>query len=123
MCIKIIRAEDEIKYDINKPLEEQIRGSKQIVVDYEPNDPSLEKFLDEIERFCQTGISRTFNIKVNHNSSIMGAKVKNKMKMYSKDLELNEVIKSLVNSFSNTDKKLEEIAEMCSIAGCNNVRS
>lgn len=113
MCIKIIRADDEIKYDISKPLEDQIKGSKQIIVDYEPNDPSLEKFLDEIERFCHTGISRTFNIKVKHNNNVMGAKVNNIIKECAKDLNLNEVIKSLVNSFSETDKKLEEIATIC----------
>lgn len=113
MCIKIIRADDEIKYDISKPLEDQIRGSKQIVVDYEPNDPSLDKFLDEIERFCQTGVNRTFNIKVKHNNNVMGAKVKSKMKEYAKDMNLNEVIRSLVNIYSEADKKLEEISTMC----------
>src|ERR1035438_7277640 len=91
MCIKIIRADDEIKYDKSKPLEDQIKGSKQIVIDYTPNDPSLERFLDEIERFCQTGINRTLNIKVKHNNNVMGAKVKSKIKEYAKDLKINEV--------------------------------
>lgn len=122
MCIKIVRADDEIKYDINRPLEEQIRGSKQIVVDYEPNDPSLEKFLDEIERFCQTGISRTLNIKVKHNNNIMGAKARSRVKEAANGIELNKVIKSLVNAYDTADKKLEELKAICS-TGCINVKS
>ena len=113
MCIKIIRAEDEIKYDINRSLEEQIVGSKQITIDYEPNDPSLGKFLCEIERFCKTGIGRTFNIKVKHNNNVMGAKVKSKMKEFANTLDVNELIKSLALSYSEADKKLEELAIIC----------
>jgi hypothetical protein len=119
MCIKIIRAEDEIKYDISKPLEEQIVGAKQIVVDYEPNDSSLVNFLCEIERFCQTGVSRTFNIKVKHNNNVGGAKVKSRIASYAKKMSVNEVIKSLTLSYAQTDKKLEELSTICLIGNKN----
>ena len=122
MCIKIIRAEDEIKYDISKPLEEQIVGSKQIVVDYEPNDPSLMKFLCEIERFCQTGVDRTFNIKVKHNNHVMGAKAKSRIAKYSDAMNVNELIKKMALSYAETDKRLEELATIC-VNGCTNVKT
>lgn len=117
MCIKIIRADNEVKYDISIPLEDQIKGSKQIVVDYEPNDPSLGKFLGEIERFCKTGINRNLNIKVKHNNSVMGSKIRSRMKEFANDLNLNEIIRFLSLTYSETDKKLEELANMCNSQG------
>lgn len=113
MCIKILTAEDERKYDITKSLEEQLVGYKQIVVDYEPNDPSLDKFLDEVERFCQKGITRPLNIKVKSNDNLGGIKIKSRIADYNKGASVNELIASLALSYAAADKKLEEISAIC----------
>jgi hypothetical protein len=113
MCIKIIKPDIELKYDINKSLEDQIVGYKQIVVDYEPNDPTMDKFLDEVERFCQKGISRPLNIKVKPNSYVTGAKIRSRIADFNKDMGLNDVIKTVVLSYDAVDKKLEELSNIC----------
>lgn len=113
MCIKIVTAKREISYDMAKPLEEQLRGSKKIVVNYEPSDPCIDKFLDEVERLCKNGISANVNITFNHGNNLKGAKIKKKLNNISDDLNLNEVIKMMAIAHSETDKKLEEIANYC----------
>lgn len=109
MCIKIVRTKEEVKYDSSMPLEEQIRGSKQIVINYEPNDTSVGVFLGEINRLCKSGISANLNIKVINNNFIAGAMVKKQVNEVAEDLEINDLIKLMVTSHSETDKKLEEL--------------
>lgn len=113
MCIKILTEEDERKYDINVPLEEQLVGYRQIVVDYEPNDPSLDKFLDEVERFVQKGMTRPLNIKVKSNNNLGGQRIKSRIADCNKDAGLNEIMANLALSYAATDKKLEEISTIC----------
>ena len=113
MCIKIVKLKEEVSYDSNKPLEEQIKGSKQIIINYEPKDLSVDKFLDEVERMCKNGISASLNIKFNHNNHIAGAKAKKKVAKLSKDLNINELVKAVVSAHADADKKLEEIAQSC----------
>jgi hypothetical protein len=50
----------------------------------------------------------------------MGAKVKSKMKEFANALDVNEVIKSLALSYSEADKKLEELATICNTVGYKN---
>lgn len=119
MCIKIIKLKEEVSYDTNKPLEEQLVGSKQIVVNYEPRDPSIDKFLDEVERMCKNGVSASLNIKFNHNNFLAGAKIKKEIIKLSKDLDVNELIKAVVSAHAEADKKLEEMAETCLGKRCN----
>lgn len=113
MCIKIVRLKEEVSYDVNTPLEEQLRGSKQVVINYEPKDPSIDKFLDEIERLCKNGISAKLNIHFNHNNNLSGVRIRNEMLKLSKGLDLNEVIKIMTMIQVEADKKLEEIANYC----------
>lgn len=110
MCIKIVNASREIPYDASKPLEEQIKGSEQIIVDYEPFDKSMDKFLSEVERFSKTGVDAKLSITVMHNDHIFGFKVKQKLKKANSDITLNEIIKLMVLSHCAADKKLEELA-------------
>lgn len=110
MCIKLINSEQEIPYDISKPLEEQIKGCKQIVVNYEPFDKSVDKFLQEIERFAKTGVDAKLSIKVIHNDHLSGSNIKRKIKKATNGVALNEIIKLIVLSQIETDKKLEELA-------------
>jgi len=113
MCITIVKTKNEIPYDITRPIEEQIRGSKQVVINYEPNDPSIEHFLNEVERICQNGIACSLNIKVIHNNYINGARTSKKSKQLEMELRLNDIVKIMSTSFYNNDKKLEELANLC----------
>lgn len=119
MCIKIVKTKGEIPYDVTKPIEEQVRGSKQVIINYEPNDPSIERFLNEVERVCQTGVSCNLNIKVVHNNYLNGAKTAKKSKHLEMELRLNDIVKMMSTSFSNNDKKLEELASICLNRKCN----
>lgn len=113
MCIKIIKSKQEYSYNMEIPLEEQLKGSKQIVVNYDPQDPSVEKFLNEVERLCKHGITANLNIKFNHNNHILGARTRKEITKLVKELDLNEVIKLMVTMQSETDKKLEELSIYC----------
>lgn len=119
MCVKIINASHETKYDASRPLEDQIKNAQQIIVNYEPKDASIDLFLKEIERFIKTGIETNLNIKVIHNNHIFGYKLKNKMKRATNDISLNEIIKLMVLKHSNIDKKLEDMVNVCNGIGCN----
>lgn len=113
MCVTIVKAKEEVKYNMAIPLEQQLKGSKKIVVNYVPKDPSIDSFLDEIEKMCKNGISANLNITFNHNNNLSGAKAKNKALKLSKDLDVNELIKLMAALHSETDRKLEDIAKYC----------
>lgn len=118
MCIKIVTSTEEISYDMERPLEDQIRGSRRIVVNYEPFDPTIDKFLDEVERLCKNGVTANLNIKFNHNNNLIGAKIGKEMTKLSKDLDINEVIKLMVTAQAEADKKLEELSSICLAKNC-----
>jgi hypothetical protein len=118
MCIKIVGARKEVSYDMNQPLEKQVIGCKQIVVDYEPEDPCIDKFLSEIERLYKHGISAKLNIEFNHRNFILGAKTGKQLAKLAKQLDYNEIIKFMVNNHAESDKKLEEIASYCMDGKC-----
>lgn len=113
MCIKIVRTKEEFSYDPSKPIEDQIKGSKQILIDYKPNDTSLEKFLDEVERICKSGFSAHMNIKVVHNNFVKGMRVKKRTGQLSNGIDLNDVMKKMALMQSDMDKHLEELSNIC----------
>lgn len=110
MCIKIVNAYEEIPYDTSKPLEDQLNGCEQVIVNYEPFDKSVDKFLEEMDRFVKTGVDAKLSITVIHNDHIFGFKVKQKLKKSSNDITLNEIIKLMVLSHCAVDRKLEDLA-------------
>ena len=113
MCIKIVNAQQEISYDADRPLEEQIAGCEQIIVNYEPFDTKIDKFLQEVDRFSRTGVNAKLSIKVIHNNNIFGFKIKQKLKQATDDMVLNDIIKLMVLSQIETDSKLKELSETC----------
>lgn len=113
MCIKIFSSANEVEYDMDKPLEDQVGESNKIVIDYSPEDPSIEKFVDEVERICKNGVTCNLNIEVMTNSILKGGKVKRQTKALEFDLKLNDLIKLMTMTQSHTDKKLEEMSELC----------
>lgn len=113
MCIRIIHENEEVKYDSSEPLEQQLLGSKRVVVTYEPKDRDIDRFVAEVERLCKTGVSISANVEVVHKNSVGGAKAKKLMKRLTKDLELNEAIKILVTMQSEMNRKLEVLSTFC----------
>lgn len=115
MCIRIKGLDSDVKYNSDRPLEEQILGSKEVVIKYDPKDRDIDKFLCEMERLCSRGISVGTDIRVDviHNNHIKGARAKNQVKRLNKDLNLNEAIKLLTNLQSKMDKSLGELSSFC----------
>ncbi|NJO48120.1 MAG: hypothetical protein HC840_00225 [Leptolyngbyaceae cyanobacterium RM2_2_4] len=110
MCVKLVNAHQEIPYDSSKPLEEQLNGCEQIVVNYEPFDKSVDALIAEVERIARTGIDAKLTIKVVHNDHIFGFKVKQRLKRATNDITLNEIIKLMVLTHCSIDRKLEDLA-------------
>jgi hypothetical protein len=113
MCIKIFNSTSETEYDSGKPLEEQVGDSNRIVIDYSPEDSSIDKFVGEVERICKNGVSCNLNIEVLTNNILKGAKVKRQTRALEFDLKLNDLIKLMATAQSHVDKKLEEMSELC----------
>lgn len=113
MCIKILNCGLECAYDAERPLEEQLSDSSEVHINYEPKDPSMDRFLGEMERLCKTGISATVNVKISHNDYLSGVKAKKQIRKFNKDLNLNEAIKLLTKLHSTIDKSLEELSNAC----------
>lgn len=113
MCITIFTSDEQRPYDMGHPLEEQLNGCKEITIDFRPHDPSVEKFLDEIERFASRGLTYKLNIKVIHNNEILGAKIKRQVKKVETSLTVNELIKLMALTYDIADRKLEEISNFC----------
>jgi hypothetical protein len=113
MCIKILNADSAVQYDSSRPLEEQLYGSREVVIHYEPKDPHIDRFIDEMERMCKTGVSCNVNVNVIHNNNLKGIRAKKQVKRLMKNLELNEAIKILANLQHKTDITLGEISDLC----------
>ena len=109
MCIKI----DQLKYDTKRPLEEQLKNSEKVVINYDPKDPDMDHFLGEMERLVKTGISCNVSLDIAHNNFLNGARAKKQVKRLKKDLDLNEAIKLLVTLHSELDKKLGNMSAFC----------
>lgn len=113
MCIRIVKLKEETAYDSSRPLEEQIKGSREVLVDYNPTDSSVDHFLSEVERLCKTGVTASLNIKFKHNNNLSGARIGKQMRKIANGLDLNEFIKSIALLQSEADKRLEEMSALC----------
>jgi hypothetical protein len=113
MCIRIVGLDSDKKYDSNKPLEEQIAGSQEVIINYDPKDKDIDCFISEMERMCSQGISANIKVDVNHADVLNGMRAKKQVQRLHKDLDLNEAIKCLTNLQSKTDKVLTELSNFC----------
>jgi hypothetical protein len=113
MCIKIIRNKEECLYDPEIPLEEQVRGAKQVVVNYDPTGSATDTFVAQLERIVKSGINCQMNIKVNANNTLNGYRLERKIEQYSKEIDVNEIIHTLVKGQCQSDKILNEMSELC----------
>jgi hypothetical protein len=109
MCVKIVTSNSEVGYDMEIPLESQITNADKVVINYDPQDPSIDKFMNEMKRCTLNGINLDLNLQVFHNDHLAGAKVKRTAEKLSNDMNVNEIIKAMAISFDNADKKLEEL--------------
>lgn len=114
MCIKIIKDSSECEYDIEKPFLEQFCGSTEVIVKYRPDDEQIESFLKEMQICVNNGLNPNLNVKVQYGDSFMGFKTKKKLDKTISDIKLNEIVKLMVLSQLDVDKKLEELSSMCS---------
>ncbi len=113
MCVKFKKDCSEILYDIEQPLELQMEGAQEVLVDYKPRDASVIKFVKEIERMTKEGLEEYPQITVKANDHFTGAKMKKKVDKISYDITLNKLMKLMALTHYETDRKLEEIATMC----------
>ena len=118
MCIKIIGSQ-ELEFNSAQPLEQQIHDAKEIVVDYDPEDSKIDFFVNEIERLCDTGIDCNVEIKVEPNNYLDGVKLRRTLQKIKYKLDVNEAIKKIITLHAETDKKILEIAQMCSMEKIN----
>ena len=112
MCIKIIGTE-EIEFNPKEPLENQILDAKEIIVSYDPIDPKIPSFVGQIEMMVEKGIGCKANIVFNANNYLNGLKLERKLEKLKLKLDVNEVVKGIIKSHAYTDKKLQEMSEMC----------
>lgn len=110
MCVKIIREEGELIYNPARPLEEQIKGSQEVVVNYVPFDKSIDRFLEEMQKFAKYGVQSSLSIRVMHNNHLAGFRMKKSIEKALNDITLNEIIKVMVISHVEVDQKLQELA-------------
>lgn len=113
MSIQIIRANQRRKYDTSTPLEEQVENADEVVIDYKPKDSDIEKFLEEMERLCKSGVTCDVSVELVHNNYLRGAKAKKQLERLQKDMKLNEAIKLLVSMYASYDKTLVELSDFC----------
>jgi hypothetical protein len=113
MCVKIICTDHEYEFDPNMSLEHQIVGAKEILVSYDPLDPRIDHFVDQIERMIRSGVGCIADIRVNANNSISGFRLERRLEDLKRKMSINEVVKGLSTLHASTDSKLCEISKMC----------
>jgi len=118
MSVKIFYSGKIATYNPSECLREQLKGCKKVVIEYEPKDQAITKFVDEIEKLCDRGNSTYLNIDIVHNNHIGGAKVKKRIEEANAEAHVNELIKLLVVDHSEVDKKLQQMISICSEGKC-----
>lgn len=117
MCVKIIKGTEQFNYDENKPIEEQLEGSSQVIVNYLENDDSVKHFIDEFEKHSLNACN-DIKITVIHNNLVNGAKAKKRISHAASSANINQLIKLMVLSQVENEKKLDEIIQ-CINKDCN----
>jgi hypothetical protein len=113
MCVKLIKGDQLINYDSNRPLMEQVYDVKEVVVQYKPKDKSVETFLQEMQKCVKYGVNPGIKVKVEYNDFLKGYKTKKQIIKAMNDITLNEIIKLVALMQHGIDKTLEEIAASC----------
>ena len=114
MCVEIIGPESKISFKPELPLEEQIVGSKEVLIDCTPDCPKVVKFLSEVEKACKCG--KTLNIKL----KMLGNNLNlfNKTRKLNKEIMNNDIVSKIALLYDRTDRGLEELSNMCRKGKC-----
>lgn len=113
MCVKIKKKNQTVNYDIDQPLERQLEGSEEIVVNYRSQkDPEVDRFLDEIEKSAKSGHLEHAGIKVVNNDNLPTVKAKKRVKKIQRHFQANELVQTLALSAFESDRKLDEISSL-----------
>jgi hypothetical protein len=113
MCVKIIKTEKISSFNPSIPLEFQLEGAKEVLVNYEPHDYQIQEFMDQVERIVKSGINCPIDIRVNTNNTLNGMRLERVLTKISKELHINEAIHSLVKMQAYADAKLCELSGIC----------
>ena len=113
MCIRIVRSHEEVEFEPSEPLEYQVRGAKEVVISYDPEDTRIQSFMDQMDRIVKSGVGCQMNIRVNSDHSLSAYRFERQLNEASYDLDLNKAIKILVSTHNETDKKLSEMQQLC----------
>lgn len=113
MCIKIVRSHDQFEFDPSKPLEYQVKGAREVVIDYNPDDSRIQSFIDQMDRIVKNGVGCQMNIKVNSNNSLKSYQFERRIAEASRNIEVNEAISMLVRNQLETDNKLQDMQQLC----------
>jgi hypothetical protein len=113
MCVIIKKIDHDVEYDSSFPLNTQIETNDQLFIDYKENCADVESLLKEIERLRFSGEMPECDIKVNYNNTLCGFKLKKQMDKIKNDINVSELIKLMVLSYQNTNKKLEDLINAC----------
>lgn len=106
MCIKIKNNVEEIEFDKNKSLKDQISKNSQIVINYQPEDKDIPYFLQEVEKLIKAGDGSDLHIKVLRGNG-------SKRRTLKGDITIEELMQSLNRIHEKVDKKLKEMAKYC----------
>lgn len=115
MCVEILKQENKQSYNPELPFDEQINGSKEVLIDCNPECPKVTKFFKEIEKICKNGQSLPIKIKLADNTAF---KLFNKTKKLNKELLINDIIGHAVLLHKDLDTKLKELSELCLKGKC-----
>jgi hypothetical protein len=110
MCVKLLKDDQILEYDCERPLTEQVNGVREVLVNYQPNDKEVKSFLSEMQKCAKNGTNPNVKVRVEYNSLIDGYKTKKQFVKAMNDITLNEIIKLIALMQRSIDKSLEEIA-------------
>lgn len=113
MCVKFKKKNKLVDYDMDCPLERQLEGSEEIIVNYKKSkDVEVDRFLNEIEKVAKCGGSKPAKIKVVENDNLPTARVQKRLQKVERHFNANEVIRNLAISHLESDRKLSEISNL-----------
>ena len=116
MCVKIVKSKQKVPYNVDLPLDEQLKGSEEILIDCEPDCPKMIKLMDEIENHCKFGQMLPIKLKMVNNNNLQLFK---KTRQLNKEIQLNDIIKNMVQLHKAADDGLQELVEICNKGKCS----
>lgn len=112
MCVKLVKDNISQSFDPSGDFLEQTKNCTEVIVQYQPDDEEIKKFLQEMQKCAKNGTSLEFDVSVNYGDYLSGFRTKKEIRRALSDISLNEIIKLMTLSQHNAAKKLEEISEL-----------